>query len=869
VPTTAEQSIGIGMPAATVTTRRRMPGPEVWAAMLAALLSMGAYCVASAVHGTYPFGARSRAINDLGNQFIPFHAHLWDVMHGTSGGDLFFNWNSAFGVPFLGDFFTYLTNPFSWLVVLWPRDMVDFPVFLVTLFSIGLGTATMTVFLGRLQPGSPWLRALLATGFGVCAWAIQDGSADPMWMWALVSVPLLGIAADWCLHERRWVLGTLAVSLCWFANFYTAWMATLCAGLVLVVRLLLAEDLEWRHRARILVRAGTMVAAGVALVTPVILVSYKASKAAQPDKGMYKLSKPLQYLAQLIPGVSPVGRAPDLAIGMFGILLVLILPFNRAVRGNVRVAWFALILLVAGSFLWRPTLLAWQGFSLPNGSPYREAFILSALLTMAAWICLAHRPAPAAVLGGAGLLAVLMLATSGTGATRPYVRLYVVGLGLVTLAAVLALHWLRGNHRATRSVGVVLAGAVFGCSSLSIWAINVNRDLQTFFAPHITMNAASKAARAAVTGVPDARRWPHGRADPGPNGFADNDPMLVGGQGGAYYSSYVPAVTAQTLQSLGMGWYIAGRHTLSPTDPVSRMIMGIDSYLQPAAGPHRFTQQASDGAPLVTVHPGGPQPQPASSVFARQEAVLGGQVWQIPQLTPVTRAAAPTATWTGTGWSIPANIKGGPWAALTAHCAYGSDAYVYAPYFSGMVSALGANQELAGNRLTGAAESIRLLGRVGKDGLVRVGFGSGKPQLLPASPIGCLDQRKADAVLTRLRATGATRVTAGGHSISATLPAGSKGTAVIATTAVQGWSCTVDGGASRAPVSYGGLLGVPLGSGASRVSCSYTPPGLKPGLAGTGAGLLALAGVLVVGRLRRRRGDPPSADRPDPTPALQ
>lgn len=81
---------------------------------------MAAYCLALALYGSYPFGPRSRAVNDLGNQFVPLHARLWDLMHGTTSGDLFFNWSSGYGVPFLADFFAYLMNPFSWLVGLFP-----------------------------------------------------------------------------------------------------------------------------------------------------------------------------------------------------------------------------------------------------------------------------------------------------------------------------------------------------------------------------------------------------------------------------------------------------------------------------------------------------------------------------------------------------------------------------------------------------------------------------------------------------------------------------------------------------------------------------------------------------------------------------
>jgi hypothetical protein len=103
-------------PAAVAGRPVKRSHQEFWAATIAGLLAMGTYCLADKASGIYPFGPRSRAVNDLANQFVPFHAHLWDLEHSAAAGDLYFNWSSGYGVPFLPDFFSYLMNPFSGLV---------------------------------------------------------------------------------------------------------------------------------------------------------------------------------------------------------------------------------------------------------------------------------------------------------------------------------------------------------------------------------------------------------------------------------------------------------------------------------------------------------------------------------------------------------------------------------------------------------------------------------------------------------------------------------------------------------------------------------------------------------------------------------
>lgn len=61
---------------------------------LAALLTAVAVCAGDAAARVFPYGARHRSVNDLGNQFVPFHAQLWDLLHGRAGGGLLFNWRS-------------------------------------------------------------------------------------------------------------------------------------------------------------------------------------------------------------------------------------------------------------------------------------------------------------------------------------------------------------------------------------------------------------------------------------------------------------------------------------------------------------------------------------------------------------------------------------------------------------------------------------------------------------------------------------------------------------------------------------------------------------------------------------------------------
>jgi hypothetical protein len=811
---------------------------------------MGAYCLAMAAQGSYPFGSRSRAVNDLGNQFVPLHAHLWDLMHGRSTGDIFFNWNSGYGVPFLADFFTYLSNPLSWLVGLFPRDAVQMPVFLVTLGCIGLGAALMTVFLGRLRSGSPWLRALLGIGFAVSSWTVSDGAADPMWMWVLVALPVLGIVGDWWMHGRRWVLGALLVAVCVAGNFYTGAMALIGMGLVLLVRLVL-DGRPAAARMRVLLRAVAMAVAGVALAAPVLTVTYLASKASQPPQpAPYDgPPDPRTYLAHLLPG-GPDPSAPRIGVGVLPLLLVVTFPFMRRVPVKERTVWLALLLTVALSYIWRPTILLWHGLAMPNGSPYRAAVAMTALLVSVAWLALAHGPTARELLAGGCLLAVLLAAVSRDRYLSPGDWIAVVASAVMALALLTALRRCGGRRRRRVLLGA-LACAVFAATAYAAYSATARRDQQIWWAPKQTVDAGSRAAARAVGARED---WPASRTESGPHAFADNDPLLLGGEGGAYYSSYLPARTAQTLEGLGAGWFMQGRHVLGFADPVGRAIMGVSSYLTSAPGTATgFVQHSAAAPPVVTVRPRSAPAGPAPSVFARQEQVLGATVYTVPPLVP---AAGPRP---GTGpdgaWLLSGGTKPGTdatvQASFTAACPPGDAVSVYVPWFSGAIRANGVGYRRAGVLPT-TDNGILPAGTVPADGTVRLTLNGAPGQEIPRFPIGCLNRRALADAVTALRAGGPVAVSAGGHSIAARLRPGTVGTAVFSVPAVRGWSCSLDGAVAKAPDTVGGLMAVRLGQGASRVACSYRTPGLRAGLIAAGAALALVTAVGVAGRLRNR-----------------
>ncbi|WP_406738379.1 YfhO family protein [Streptomyces sp. NBC_00853] len=761
---------------------------------LAALLTTVAVCAGDAAARVFPYGPRHRNINDLGNQFVPFHAQLWDLLHGRAEGGLLFNWRSGYGMSFLPDLGTYLTSPFAVLVGLFPRADIDLAVYVVTVLKTSAAAAAMAWLLRTQRRGPWWAAGLLGASYALCGWSVIEASYNPMWLDGLIAFPLLCLTGEWALRGRRILLAPLVVAVCWTANFYTAYMATLGAALVLLVRVALTRE-GVRSRLSVIARGAGTTLLGIALAAPVLLPLFLSSGRAYP--GWVREFRPVTWadlFARLLPGTYSFS-SPAVFVGTGTLLLVAALPFHRAVPPRTRLWWAGLTVAVALSLQWAPTHLAWHLFATPNGSPYRQTFVLAGIAVIAAWTGLAAGPPrPPALAAGAGVLAAAVLwAHDSPLVTAAGYALFAGGLALAGAA------WWSLRHRRPAWPAAGLLALVLLAQAAATTAYGHKGKLGGL--DDYPSWGPAHTARAEV--LAGAEGWPAYRTDPSRPALTGNDPLLLGGEGGAYYSSHTPDVFTRTMVALGAGWTSRGRNVQSIDNPVTDAVFAVGARLQPDG-----TVRRAEVPPLVTVRPpGAPLSYADDSPFANQEALLGARVYEDP-IAPGT-------------------------------CRAGTEAYLWAPEYNATARlADGPAFRLNGNAPRNRA-ALQPMGPSRGESSALV-FEAAPP---PRWALSCLDRTRLDAAVADLRATSATSVRVGSSEVDATLPPGTTGTAVLSVPAIAGWTCN-----DRPAASHLGLVAVPLSPGTTRVGCEFRPPGLAPGLA-VMAGAL---GILLLTALRGR-----------------
>ncbi|QGF23582.1 YfhO family protein [Raineyella fluvialis] len=792
-------------------------------AVLAAVAAMAAHLTGMWLTGVFPFGDRPWAVNDAHHQLLPQKAYLRDLLLHPGGPDsLLFNWHSALGLPYLGDFATYAASPGNLLLVLFPEDQLTLAAQTIALLQIGSAAAAMTWLLLSLHRSAPRVIAVaLGAAYAGSGWLTGDGIVVLSWLDGLVAFPVLLWAAVQLVRRRHFAWSVLLVALFWTANYYTAVMATLGTGLVLLA-LLAVDRAGLRESALALTRVILGFALGIAMVAWLVLpvLDEVRSAARVPATHLYQVTW-WEALAQLFPGKVYSG-SPGLFIGLGTLVLVAAAPWNRRLAARVRIILVVLPVAAVVSVQLPATQLLWHSFAAPNGSDYREAFVIAGILAISAWLGLgAGLPERWPALGGVAVVAALAALVAGQ-RLLPVATLALTAVSLVLLAATAA-----GRPR---WLPVLMIVTILGESGFTAAAL-YRENAKIHGGPN-TVSAGALDVRHGL--VPIVPRGERARV---PSHGSDNDPLLLGYDGVDYYSSTLPQTTADALSALGLRYY-RRRVALADDDPAAGALLGVHSRTG-----DRVNAPVTV-LPAVTAADG----VPPGTVWATRDRLAGLPLYSAPALRLTERA---TGRVTQDG---PLVTHGPAEVDVAADCRPGSILQVvtpaYAPERRGSIT-------WQGRTSSWDVPQVHTLGPVPADGHVAFTLRGDGLRVRPGD-VGCLDPQALDRMVTTSRGQGAD-VHFGQEQVSIAWPAPQTGDAVILTTALPGWACRTDDG-PVAVTARAGMLTVPVRD-ASRLTCSYHPRGLLPGLVIT-AVAVALTVVVQVLRIRRGHRVPPAGASP-------
>lgn len=568
----------------TQTSRRSLRGRlssergRTTVGMLAAFgLTAVIWTAALAVFGFYPFGGKSILITDLNQQYVEFHAALYDMV--KSGSSLLFTWDTGLGMNFLGLLAYYLASPFTLLLFCFPRAMLTEAILFIISMKLAASALTFSLWLRKRHGIGGGVNLLFAALYGLAGYGVTY-CFNLMWLDGMVLLPLVALAARRVFDKGRIGAFTAALTVLFLANFYIAYVVGIFTFLLYLGWLLACREDRRPVRRLGAFFAGTALAAGLA--TFLLLPTLSALLGGYENVHGFSLTfqagaNPLALLGKMGWGAFDSATNSGTPTLYGGVLTMGLLPLwftHRSIPRREKYVVGALLAVMLLSLLLYDLDLAWHVFQPPNWFPYRYTFvILFLLITCAARVlaCPADiRPAAIPISFGALALATLLGGASGQ---IPYAgnwwatALMLGGYGLITF---LVWHARRRELQAAeasrpailwprRALAALLVAAVSVELLFNATAILNGLDDQFRFVER--QNYTDYTARnAQLTALLDAQNDSGFYRVENSTARNSNDGMNAGYHALSHYSSLSNQIAFKFLGNLGMVCYVQNRY---------------------------------------------------------------------------------------------------------------------------------------------------------------------------------------------------------------------------------------------------------------------------------------------------------------------
>lgn len=160
---------------------------------------------------------------------------LKDILHGNMN---FKQYDFSSG---LGSTIAISYDPIYWLYLLFHPSQVETvysAMIILRYFLAGLSFSALVLFFG----GSHLAAYTSSMVYAFSGYAIYAGTKHGQFLTPLILLPLLVIAMEKLIRDKKWYMMTVLVALSLLCSYYFLWMNTIAIGIYFVVRILCTEE---------------------------------------------------------------------------------------------------------------------------------------------------------------------------------------------------------------------------------------------------------------------------------------------------------------------------------------------------------------------------------------------------------------------------------------------------------------------------------------------------------------------------------------------------------------------------------------------------------------------------------------------------
>ena len=342
-----------------------------------------------------PFGINTPAVTDAKLQYLDLFAYYRDVLTGQNSAVYTFSNTLGGGAAAIWAY--YLASPFNLLVLLFPKDQMNFFLEVLITAKLSAASASFAWFTGRRfrQRVSRDMTLLLSVAYGLMQYMLAQES-NVMWLDGVILLPFIVMGIHSAVHSRRFAPAQLAVpaALSVLANWYTGGINYLFSAVWFLYELLRDGGSEnpdgplRRRYARQFGRYLLGMSAGLMLAAVLFLpnvIALRQGKAGSWNPMEYGLSagfrgNPLSVIRSYRIGeMSDISRA-SFFCGTPAAFGTAAFFYSERIRGREKLAVLAPALTAWMSCFWKPLFYVFSLFMRNTSYWYRFGYLGSFVL---------------------------------------------------------------------------------------------------------------------------------------------------------------------------------------------------------------------------------------------------------------------------------------------------------------------------------------------------------------------------------------------------------------------------------------------------------------------------------------------------------
>lgn len=364
------------------------------------------------IFSAFPFGDVTVLRMDLYHQYGPLFVELYDRVTGAES--FLYSWTSGGGSSFLGNFFNYLSSPFSALIFLFDRDEMPFAITTIVSLKCIFSAGTFTFYLKKSLNRHSTVSATFGVLYAFCAYFLAY-YWNVMWLDGMIALPLLVLGIEKLVDNGKGWLYVCSLVYIIYCNYYIGYMSCIFSVIYLIAYLIISEkrkqyldpDAIYTNKYSLkkffnytivdrLVKFAAyslicgLICAFFLLPIYFILSGSSATSDSTPD-GVEKYFSLFDFIETHFAGLETTIRSsgsdilPNVYCSVLTIILLPLYMVNKNIRLKEKGVFAALIAIFLLSFNNNYVNFFWHGLHFPNDLPYRFSYMYSFILLVIAF----------------------------------------------------------------------------------------------------------------------------------------------------------------------------------------------------------------------------------------------------------------------------------------------------------------------------------------------------------------------------------------------------------------------------------------------------------------------------------------------------